>query len=239
MQMLIHTVVSSVSRCRRLRRSFFEAFGDFRFSRPASCCIDQKLEKYLDFRDGFFVEAGANDGYFQSNTYYLEKAKGWRGVLVEPVPELYRRCCLQRDRSHVVQAALVGADYGEDSIPLHFFNAMSYVEGAFESRESEMEHRSEATKLQRFKHTYDLRVPARTLTSILLESSAPKQFDLLSLDMEGYEVQALKGFDFDQFMPKYILLEKNDAEGVGAALSGRYEVAEQFSARDYLYRAIT
>src|SRR4051812_36881077 len=41
--------------------------------------MDRKLAKYLDFRGGTFIEAGANDGIAQSNTYYLEKHLGWTG----------------------------------------------------------------------------------------------------------------------------------------------------------------
>ena len=46
--------------------------------------INKKLDKYLNCRDGFFVELGANDGLSQSNTFYLEKKLGWRGILIEP-----------------------------------------------------------------------------------------------------------------------------------------------------------
>ena len=52
-------------------------------SRPALNDLDRKLEKYLNYRDGYFIECGANDGYSQSNTYFLEKKLNWRGLLVE------------------------------------------------------------------------------------------------------------------------------------------------------------
>ena len=54
--------------------------------------LDIKLEKYLNFSNGFFIELGAHDGITQSNTYYYEKNKNWRGVLIEPTPKLFKMC---------------------------------------------------------------------------------------------------------------------------------------------------
>lgn len=47
--------------------------------------LDEKLAPYLNFKGGIFIEAGANNGIRQSNTYYLEAVRGWKGILVEPV----------------------------------------------------------------------------------------------------------------------------------------------------------
>jgi len=76
----------------RTRRAAHEAVGSARYSRMALNRIDRKLERHLDFDGGVFVEAGANDGVTQSNTYYFEKFRGWTGLLVEPEPALAAAC---------------------------------------------------------------------------------------------------------------------------------------------------
>ena len=48
--------------------------------------LDRQLLPHLDKRKGFFIEAGANDGVTQSNTLFFERHRGWRGLLVEPIP---------------------------------------------------------------------------------------------------------------------------------------------------------
>jgi len=53
------------------RRGWFETFGSERYSRPALHQMDVLLEKILPAGPGVFVEAGAHDGFTQSNTYYL------------------------------------------------------------------------------------------------------------------------------------------------------------------------
>ena len=54
----------------------------FRFRYFSLNDLDKKLEKYLDFDYGYFVELGANDGVNQSNTLFFERFRGWKGVLI-------------------------------------------------------------------------------------------------------------------------------------------------------------
>jgi hypothetical protein len=93
-----------------LRRGAFEALGSQRYSHPALHGMDARLEELLPEDGGTFVEAGAHDGFTQSNTYYFERFRGWRGVLVEAVPELHAKARRRRRRSVVVRAALVAPE---------------------------------------------------------------------------------------------------------------------------------
>ena len=67
--------------------------------------MDRKLEHYIGFKGGTFIEAGANDGLAQSNTYFLAKHLGWSGLLVEPVPKYFRMCTRAR-KARTVNCAL-------------------------------------------------------------------------------------------------------------------------------------
>ena len=53
--------------------------------------LDKKILNYVNSRNGYFVELGANDGITQSNTKHYELYKGWQGVLIEPSPKQFKR----------------------------------------------------------------------------------------------------------------------------------------------------
>src|SRR3954454_3928615 len=159
------------------RRRTFETFGSYRFSRTGAEDIDRKLERHLDLDGGFFVEAGANDGVNFSNTYYLERARGWTGVLVEGIPELYHACVRHRPRSQVFNCALVPPEAEGDLVTMHYSNLQSIVAGAMPYEHVEAGLRSQQER------TYEVQVPGRTLSSVLDEAGVT-QIDLLVLDVE-------------------------------------------------------
>lgn len=202
---------------------------------PALHDIDKKLLNYVPPRDGFFVEVGANDGYRQSNTYYLEKFRNWRGILIEGIPELYEQCTDERRASHVFNCALVSEDYDSDEVTMNYANLMSVVEGAFGSKKSTKSHVDRGLNIQDIKMTYEVTVPARTLTSILDEVQ-PAKIDLFSLDVEGYELEVLDGLDFDRYRPSFLLVEARDKDKLLAAVPDAYELVDEFSHHDILLK---
>ncbi len=218
----------------KFRRKTFEAIGSDRYSRPSLYEMDKKLEKYLTHRQGFFIEAGANNGFSQSNTYYLEQLRGWRGILVEGIPELYEQCVLERPRSQVFNCALVDNEF-TDRITMKYANLMSIVEGALKSKDADREHISIGQKVQQNLETYEIQVPARTLTSILDECKV-EEIDLFSLDVEGFELNVLKGLDFNKYRPNYMLIEARFKEEIDEYISDLYIQVDRFSYHDFLYQ---
>ena len=222
---------------RRYRRRLYEFFGSDRYSRPALNEIDRKLGKYLPYRDGFFIEVGANDGFAQSNTYYFERMRGWTGILVEPIPELYKKCVKERTNSIVFNCALVPENYDGESVTMLYSNLMSLVRGAQKSDAMDFEHVRCGAEIQRdVENTYEITVPARTLTSILDEVGV-QEIDLFSLDVEGYELNMLRGLDLDRYRPKYMLIEARFRDEIEQYLSVRgYEAIDMLSHHDVLYK---
>jgi hypothetical protein len=79
--------------------------------------VSEKILKYLNFNDGFYIECGANDGITQSNTYQLEVSKNWRGILIEPSSIGFELCKKNRNTNNFFyNCALVPYNYKEKTI---------------------------------------------------------------------------------------------------------------------------
>lgn len=154
---------------------------------------EQRLVRafFHDATSGFFVEVGANDPYERSQTWHLERL-GWRGVLIEPQPDLAAK--LARARAAKVYAAACSspADAGR-MLPLYLAGPLSSLDRERMAPGAEP-------------HCV-IRVPARTLDDILRDAAAPAPIDLLSVDVEGYEIEVLSGFDFQRWRPRLIMVE--------------------------------
>jgi FkbM family methyltransferase len=152
---------------------------------------EQVREFFRGARTGYFVEVGANHPRFASQTWHLEQL-GWRGILIEPQPDLAEN--LRRQRSAQVFAVAC-------SSPANAGQRMTFhVAGALSSLERD--RMAPGAELERV-----IEVPVRTLDDILAEAQAPVPFDLLSLDVEGHELKVLAGFTFARWRPRLILLE--------------------------------
>jgi len=207
-----------------VRRRLHESCGSFKHSRMSLNEIDEKLAPYLNFEGGFFIEAGANDGVSQSNTYFLEKALGWRGVLVEPVPRLFKKCRRNRRNSAVFNCALVAPEDEGTAVSICDMGDRGLL-----SRISAGDISSAGSVTE---------ICGRTLTSVLSESQV-ERIDFFSLDVEGYELAVLKGLDLSRFAPCFILVETAQVEKVDESLFPRYERVAQLTHHDYLYRSKT
>jgi FkbM family methyltransferase len=231
-------VRGAVRDVKRARRRAFEALGSDRYSHPALDGLDRKLSAYLPERDGVFVEAGAFDGYWQSNTYWFERFREWSGVLVEPIPQLAARARCERPRARVFEFALVAPDFPETTVRMRFGGTMSILLADPECVGRALAHAEQGAAIAEVK-SYELDVPTSTLSAVLDQARVGK-VDLLSLDVEGHELEVLEGLDLERHTPRYILVEILDQRTAKAPiyelLEPRYEFVEQLSGRDHLFR---
>ncbi len=219
-----------------LRKNTYEFFGSKKYSRPALYDLDIKLEKYLNFNSGFFIEVGGNDGYSQSNTYYLERYLEWNGILVEGIPELYNDCKRERKKSSVYNCALVSSDFSESHVEMHYANLMSVVNNSLKNPEEQLKHLESGRKADKISRPYSIKVPAVTLESILDSFPSLPKIDFFSLDVEGYELDVLKGMNLEKYRPNYILVEARFFNEIYSFLSYHYEMIEQLTHHDYLFK---
>ena len=74
--------------------------------------LDKKLLKYINFKNGFYIECGANDGVNQSNTWYFEKCLNWKGILIEPNKKIFKELIKNRSPNNIFEnVALVSEDF--------------------------------------------------------------------------------------------------------------------------------
>ena len=147
-------------------------------------------------KDGYFVEVGANEPQTRSQTWHLEQA-GWNGVLIEPQPDLAEM--LRRERKATVFAvACSSPDNAGGTLPLHVAGPLSSL------NRQRMAPGSTPAGI--------INVPVRTLDAVLEEARAPVGFDFLSIDVEGHEIEVLRGFNIVRWQPRLILLEDHVAD---------------------------
>lgn len=140
----------------------------------------------------FYIEVGANDGIFQSRSLCFYGNPEYQGILIEPNPNVFLECKKNRPLDLCVQAALVPFDYKDDEVTLFIHDKYSAQNGV--------------RKFSFEKYPSEIRVPARTLQSILEENKI-YEIEYFFLDVEGFEIDVLKGINFDKIIFKNIEIE--------------------------------
>ena len=139
--------------------------------------------------DGVFLDVGSGDGYTNSNTYVLEQ-KGWTGICVDPLPTNVesRRCQMFRE--------VVFSQAGR----VMKFHAAGELAGIADTLDTWKPLAEKAPVLE---------FTTVTLGDILARAKAPRYIHYMSLDIEGAELEALKGLPFDTYAFGAMTIEHN------------------------------
>jgi FkbM family methyltransferase len=167
--------------------------------------INQDLLAFLWFkgkRDGFYIDIGANDGVNSSNTYLFEKI-GWKGVCVEPIPELFRTLTENR-KCDCYNVAI--SDKNNDEA--EFVKALG-VE-VLSGLEKEMTESHKERIFREKGEIQTIKVKTITFNELMSNHQNINYVDFLSVDVEGAEMSILKTIDFKKYKFGLISVENNE-----------------------------
>ena len=150
-------------------------------------------------RNGYFVEFGAANGVFLSNTYLLEKEMGWTGVVAEANPVFLQS--IRENRSCYISEKCVFSRSGER---IGFLPARQGEKSRIASIVPDDAHERKGARI-----ATEIFVETISLNDLLTEAKAPFNIDYMSVDTEGSELEILTAFDFDRWNVRLISAEHN------------------------------
>jgi FkbM family methyltransferase len=168
-----------------------------------------KLVQRRFFRNqnvGIFIDVGAaNPDYLSVSALY--RSLGWRIVAIEPNPAF---CEMHRKRGHdILQYACGDRDEDDADFCVVDSHGAPYENGrvSYESFSS-LAIKEAYTRIVPRMDVERIKVKLRRLDTILA-AHAPEiqRIDILSVDVEGWELEVLAGLDFRKYRPKVLVIE--------------------------------
>jgi FkbM family methyltransferase len=157
--------------------------------------LDLLLKHFFrDKKDGIYIDVGCFHPKLGNNTYLLYK-KGWRGINIDVDSHSIEIFNYLRPRDYNKQIA-VSDKSGE--VDLYFYHDRSAINTL--SKETFGSRGGKSLDIKKIK--------SETLNSIIENSPfKDNKIDFLTIDVEGYEINVLKGFDINRYKPDIIILE--------------------------------
>ncbi len=168
-------------------------------------CIRNAFFPDYSYR-GVFVEVGAAGPEFLSMSMHFRE-NAWRVISIEPNPEF---CKLHREKGYEILQYACG-DHDEDDVAFFVVDSQGadYHGGkvSYESFSS-LGLKSSYAGLKKDINQQKIIVQLRRLDTIL-ETHAPdvKQIDLLSVDVEGWELEVIDGLNTEKYRPRLMIIE--------------------------------
>ncbi len=152
---------------------------------------------FQDRRRGFFLDVGCAGPVKGSNTYYLEKHLEWSGIGVDALAEYAAEWKELRPNSRFVSYLVTDHSGASET----FFKSVGRGISSTDAAHA-------AGKFWGLEWpTEELQVPSITLDD-LLDREGVAKIDLLSMDIEGHESEALAGFNIERFQPELVVIER-------------------------------
>jgi len=162
----------------------------------AGSAEDVMLRRFFgDQATGFYIDIGAHDPLIGSVTQHFFLS-GWRGINIEPLPAFFQRLVAARPNDINLNVAVSENSGTLDLIVDHTEPGLSTMTQDLADEYARAGHRLER-----------IEVPTRPLGDIVREHCAGRTVDFLKIDVEGHELEILRGIDLSVWRPRVILIE--------------------------------
>jgi FkbM family methyltransferase len=142
-----------------------------------------------------FVDVGANHPTKYSNSFFLEKYFNFKTIAIDPQKKYQEMWDEKRNTAEFINVAVGESDEYVDLQILDKYDMFSSIVGA-------------KNKINNDEVNETVKVKQTTLAKIFNERKI-KNVGVLSIDVEGYEQQVIKGIDFDECNISIIIIENN------------------------------
>ena len=151
-------------------------------------------------KKGVYIDVGCNHPIKFNNTYLLYK-KGWNGLNIDFDKESIVQFNKLRERDINIQTLITSSD--DEERTLYFYHDRSAINTlSKELADSRMNKYKEIKKIK-----------GKSLNSVIEDTKyKSSKFDLLSIDIENYEYEALKNFNFAKYDIDVIVTEVTDTK---------------------------
>ncbi|MCT2533595.1 FkbM family methyltransferase [SAR92 clade bacterium H231] len=203
---------------RKIRKGFYSQVGQDEL-------IFTEFFKGIDSKDfpKLFIDVGCNHPFKHSNSYFYEMHQGFKVLAIDALRESGNLWRTHRPEAEFVECA-VGSSDGEVSFDV--------IEGeGIDSMFSSVSGASEKKKVSIAATTTIRTVKVRRISDILAERDIHRA-GIVSMDVEGYELHALRGIDFNDFFSYVFIIENN-----GELELGNNQIRDLMISNGYIYFA--
>lgn len=221
---------------------FFYQYFYFNILNRYSCRgnIDKILKDIINFKKkGFFLEVGAYNGLSESVSLRLEKELKWRGLLIEPNPVHFKYLKRNRPRNICLNSICLSKDFLNKKLFIKNLNQMSYI--VDNDDKSYFSHYPIERIQNLAKETYSgnfekLSCKVETLRDIFKNYDI-KKIDLAIIDVEGSEMELLKGIEFGEVDIEYFCIETYNFDELDTFMKKKnYRLIKKIHREDYVYK---
>ncbi|XP_068233845.1 protein Star-like [Palaemon carinicauda] len=182
------------------------------FSKSASWrYINHYLKEiFTNQTNGFFVEAGALDGEFLSNSLWLEQSFGWTGLLIEPDKDSFQHLLHKHRRAWLSNTCLTPNMYPKEAVHVSLRKKTIYEGIPWNFRGSS--HELNVSIAPKYDRLFQLTDKSYSMTQCFplasyLWALNITTVDFLSLDIQGREQEVMKSFPWRDITIRVIVAE--------------------------------